>query len=142
LDFPLQLFLLKDTGRVSANEMKSNSWQFCLIFSLIINLELESEGLMCQEISNISVELLAYGKKILPARRKRITHFDRDHQISGTVLGATTEKKLEAFLENIQRYCDTVGRAIGLGPLDFTSSNGSGDVRDLLKILRDYYKNA
>ena len=108
----------------------------------LINSQLENEGLMCQEISSISDALLEYGKKIVPARHKRLAHFDRDHQISGAVLGATTEKELEVFLENIQKYCDAVGRAIGLGPLDFTSSSCPGDVHDLLRVLRDYYKDA
>lgn len=103
----------------------------------LINSQLENEGLMRQEISSISDALLAYGKKIVPARNKRLAHFDRDHQISGSILGATTEKELEAFMENIQKYCDAVGRAIGLDPLDFTSSSCPGDVHDLLRVLRD-----
>jgi hypothetical protein len=103
----------------------------------LINSQLENEGLMRQEISSISDALLAYGKKIVPARNKRLAHFDRDHQISGAILGATTEKELEAFMENIQKYCDAVGRAIGLDPLDFTSSSCPGDVHDLLRVLRD-----
>lgn len=108
----------------------------------LINSELENEGLMSQEISTISDSLFTYGKKIIPARHKRLAHFDREHQICGAVLGATTEKELEAFLENIQKYCDAVGRAIGLGPLDFSSSSCAGDVQNLLKVLRDYYKDA
>lgn len=103
----------------------------------LINSQLENEGLMRQEIYSISDALLAYGKKIVPARNKRLAHFDRDHQISGSILGATTEKELEAFMENIQKYCDAVGRAIGLDPLDFTSSSCPGDVHDLLRVLRD-----
>ncbi len=103
----------------------------------LINSQLENEGLMRQEISSISDALLAYGKKIVSARNKRLAHFDREHQISGAILGATTEKELEAFMENIQKYCDAVGRTIGLGPLDFTSSSCPGDVHDLLRVLRD-----
>ncbi|MBW2035147.1 MAG: hypothetical protein JRI94_16490 [Deltaproteobacteria bacterium] len=108
----------------------------------LINSQLENEGLMCQEISCISDALIEYGKKIVPARNKRLAHLDRDHQISRNVLGATTEEELEVFLENIQKYCDAVGRAIGLGPLDFTDSSCPGDVHDLLRVLRDYYKDA
>lgn len=96
---------------------------------------------MFDDISNISKSLLEYGQKLLPARHKRIAHFDRKHHISKTVLGETTEDELENFLINIQHYCDAVGRAIGLGPLDFTSSSCIGDVNDLLRILRDYYKD-
>ncbi|MFA5845798.1 MAG: hypothetical protein WC855_02750 [Thermodesulfovibrionales bacterium] len=108
----------------------------------LINSQLENEGLMYKEISSISDSLLAYGKKIIPARHKRLAHFDREHQIGGAVLGATPEKELETFLENIQKYCDAVGRTIGIGPLDFASSSCHGDVHDLLRVLRDYYKDA
>ncbi len=108
----------------------------------LINSQIENEGLMFQEISCISDSLIEYGKKIVPARNKRLAHLDRDHQISRTVIGATTEEELEVFLENIQKYCDAVGRAIGLGPLDFTDSSCPGDVHDLLRVLRDYYKDA
>ena len=108
----------------------------------LINSQLKNEGLMCNEISRISDALIEYGKKIVPARHKRLAHFDRAHQISGAVLGATTEEELEGFLENIQKYCDVVGRAICLGPLDFTSSSCPGDVHNLLKVLGEYYKHA
>lgn len=108
----------------------------------LINSQLADEGLMCQEISSLSDSILAYGDKILPARHKRLAHFDRDHRICGVVLGETTEQELEVFLENIQKYCDAVGRTISLGPLDFSSISGPGDVDDLLSVLRDYYKGA
>ena len=107
----------------------------------LINSQLVNEGLMSKEISSISDSILAYGKNIIPARHKRLAHFDREHQICGIVLGATTEKELEDFLENIQKYCDAVGRAVGLGPLDFAGSSCSGDVHDLLKVLRNYYSH-
>ena len=108
----------------------------------LINSQLENEGLMSQEISFTSDSLLDYGKKIIPARHKRLAHFDREQHICGAVLGATTQGELEAFLENIQNYCDAVGRVLGLGPLDFSSSSCPGDVHELLRILRDYYKGA
>ncbi|MBC8199954.1 MAG: hypothetical protein ISS67_01945 [Desulfobacterales bacterium] len=108
----------------------------------LINSRLENEGLISDEISSTADALLKYGKKIVPARHKRLAHLDRDHQLSKAVLGATTEEELQNFLENIQKYCDTVGRAIGLGPLDFTSSSYAGDVHDLLRVLREYNKDA
>ena len=108
----------------------------------LINSQLKNEGLMSPEIFSISDTLLAYGDKIIPARHKRLAHFDRDHQIGGTVLGATTEEELKGFIDNIQRYCDAVGRAIGVGPLDFSTSSCPGDVHDLLRVLRNYFKDA
>jgi hypothetical protein len=71
-----------------------------------------------------------------------LAHFDRAHQISGVVLGQTTEKELEDFLDNLQLYCDEVGRAAGIGPLDFSSSACNGDVSDLLRILRKHCESA
>lgn len=136
-DWILQVCKLMDLAVTKRNEIVLEN-----ISIKLINLQLENEELMCQEISSISDALLAYGKKIVPTRHKRLAHFDRDYQIRGAVLGTTTEKELEAFLENIQKYCDAVGRAIGLGPLDFTSSSCLGDVHDLLRVLRDYYIGA
>lgn len=75
--------------------------------------------------------------RIRPARDKRLAHFDRDHQVNGSVLGETKESELEQFLVNLQRYCDEVGIAIGIGPLDFGSGSCEGDVLDLLKYLRE-----
>lgn len=103
----------------------------------LINSQLTREGLLSDDISNLSELILKYVRKLIPARHKRIAHSDREHQINKAVLGDTTEDELENFLENIQQYCDTVGRAIGIGPLDFTSSSCEGDVHDLLKVLKD-----
>ncbi len=136
-DWILQVCKLMDPAGTSRKEKDLEN-----ISIKLINSQLEDEGLMNQEISHISDSLLAYGERIIPARHKRLAHFDREHQIYGTVLGATTQEELKSFIENIQKYCDTVGRAIGLGPLDFSSSSCSGDVHDLLKILGDYYKDA
>lgn len=108
----------------------------------LIDSQLENERLMAPEIKNLSRAVLNYGKKLTLARHKRLAHFDRAHQISGVVLGATTEKELEDFLDNLQLYCDEVGRAIDSGPLDFSSSASHGDVSDLLRILREYCGNA
>ncbi len=134
-------WLLQICKLMDPAETKRNGTVLENISIKLINLQLENEGLLCQEISSISDALLTYGEKIVPARHKRFAHFDRDHQIRRVVLGSTTEKELENFLENIQKYCDAVGRAIGIGPLDFTSSRCPGDVEDLLRILEDYHKD-
>ena len=106
----------------------------------LINLELTNDNLMSEEISNLSDSILEYGAKITPARNKRLAHFDRSHQVNGIILGATTEKELGNFLDNLQRNCDAVGLKIGLGPLDFASSSCSGDVLDLLKFLENHLR--
>ena len=108
----------------------------------LINKQLASQSLFSSAIDDVSKELLKYGNKLMPARNKRLAHYDRESQISSIVLGETTETELNEFLVNIQAYCDEVGNAIGAGPLDFTSSGCEGDVLDLLKYLRKSNVNA
>ena len=102
----------------------------------LINEQLVEKGLMTPEIKSVSDRILIYGDKLTPARNKRIAHCDREHQINAVVLGETPESVLFAFLDDIQRYCDLVGIAVGFGPLDFTSSSCPGDALDLIKILK------
>lgn len=102
----------------------------------LIDSQLKDCGLATLSIENLSSALLKYGEKLIPARNKRIAHFDRDHQLSPIILGETTETDLTDFLNNIQEYCDEVGRAIGIGPLDFSSSGCKGDVIDFLSALK------
>lgn len=103
----------------------------------LINEQLEQCGLLNQAIKDLSQEILEYGNKIKPARDKRLAHYDRDHQINNITLGATTEQELANFLESIQRYCDEVGIAVGVGPLDFSGSGCKGDVLDFIKYLKN-----
>ena len=136
-DWFLQVCKLMDSPETKRKGIVSENISIALI-----NSQLLSEGLMCNNISSISDELLEYGEKIVPARHKRLAHLDRAHQISGAVLGITTEEELACFLENIQKYCDEVGRTIGLGPLDISCSSCAGDVNDLLKVLGEYWCHA
>lgn len=101
----------------------------------LVNEQLKEQGLMTSEIETLSANILSYGSKLVPARNKRIAHYDREHQIKGITLGETTSEELDQFLSDIQEYCDVVGVAVGLGPLDFAASGCSGDVLDLLKVL-------
>jgi hypothetical protein len=102
----------------------------------LIDEQLEVCGSSNQDIRDLSRNLLEFGEQIKPARNKRIAHYDREHQVNNVTLGITTEEELFSFLRNIQRYCDEVGTAIGIGPLDFSGSGCKGDVLDLLKYLR------
>ncbi len=108
----------------------------------LIDSQLETEGIMSPELSRISAKLSEYGKKIVPARHKRLAHFDRAHQVANTVLGATTTEELEGFLANIQKYCDGVGEAVGIGSADFACTSCQGDVYDLLRALERSQENA
>jgi hypothetical protein len=108
----------------------------------LIDTQLCTHGLMSPEIFAVSNELREYGKKLIPARHKRLAHFDREHQLNRTVLGETTEDELFCFFVNIQRYCDLVGNTIGIGPLAFAASGSRGDELDLIKVLREHYQIA
>lgn len=103
---------------------------------------LSKENLLTSQIKKLSSSILDYGDIIKPARNKRIAHFDRESAVSGIVLGAHNERSLGDFFTNLQQYCDEVGRAIGVGPLDFSASSCKGDVLDLLRVLREYFKNS
>ncbi|MCP5005577.1 MAG: hypothetical protein GY941_16820 [Planctomycetes bacterium] len=103
----------------------------------LINEQLETGGLLVPCIDELSRKVLSYGEKIKPARHKRLAHFDREHQVNNITLGETTEEELFNFLSDIQNYCNEVGLAIGLGPLDFSSSGCKGDALDLVKYLRN-----
>jgi len=102
----------------------------------LLDEQLELCGFLTHKIKNLSAAILDYGEKIKPARNQRIAHYDRESQVRNIVLGETTEEDLFVFLNNIQTYCDEVGNAIGVGPLDFSASGCKGDVLDLLMYLK------
>lgn len=106
----------------------------------LINKQLLQEKIFSKEISLITNSILAYGEKITPARNKRLTHFDREAHVNKITLGETTTLEIHTFLNNIQKYCDAVGSALGIGPLDFSASDCPGDVHDLLTVLEKAIK--
>lgn len=77
----------------------------------------------------------SYSALLRDARNKLISHLDRDTILNDTSLGEHTKAESDEFLEALQGYCDEVGRAVGVGPLDFRHSPGRGDVIDLLTAL-------
>lgn len=108
----------------------------------LLNTQLRKENLLPEQIKKLSSQILAYGDLIKPARNERIAHFGRNSAVSGIVLGEHEEESLRDFLAHLQQYCDEVGRAIGVGPLDFSASGCRGDVRDLIMIFRQYFEVA
>jgi AbiU2 len=102
----------------------------------LLNQSLERMGLLSTGISNTGRSIVEYGEKLKPARDKYIAHFDYEHQIQGIPLGETSEPELLKFIDDIQQYCDLVGEALGVGPLDFSSSGCAGDALDLLMHLK------
>ena len=108
----------------------------------LLNRALKRIDLLSSEISTTGGSIVEYGEKLKPARDKFIAHFDYAHQVQGAPLGETSEQELLKFIEDIQQYCDLVGLALGVGPLDFSGSGCSGDVLDLLKQLKRASRHA
>jgi len=108
----------------------------------LINQHLGNQGLLTPKIKKLTSSILKYGDKLLPARNKMLAHFDRATHNKEMVLGATSEIELDKFLLDIQNYSDEVGKAIGVGPLDFSGSGCFGDVTDLIKVLKNQYEDA
>ena len=52
-------------------------------------------------------------------------------------IGEHAKEEVTEFFSCLQGYVDAVGNTIGVGPLDFRATPGSGDVLDLIKVLRD-----
>lgn len=100
-----------------------------------INANLLEAGLLTENITNLTEELHGYRTLILPARNKLISHLDRDAVLHGGVLGVHTEEQMKDFYENLQEYCDEVGWALGVGPLDFRCTASDGDALHLISVL-------
>ena len=71
-----------------------------------------------------------------PARDKIVAHSDLDVHANLTVLGGHDKQVMVEFLDNLQEYFDSVGKVIGVGPLDFRHSPGAGDVIALVSTLK------
>ena len=135
-DWMLQVVKLMDPAVTEVRgEQREN-----LTIRLVVK-QLETEGLLTDEIRNKSKAILHYGKLIKPARNRTLAHRDRQcyfkAYFEGIAMGATTDEQLYEFIENIQSFADLVGSQIGVDPLDFSSSGCKGDAYDLLRCLRE-----
>ena len=101
-----------------------------------INFQLENIGLLNGQAKRLTKSLLAYGRIIRHADNKLIGHLDLKSVRRNRSLGKHKIQKLHTFLRNIQKYCDSVGTQLGVGPLDFSASPCKGDVQDLLRALQ------
>lgn len=97
---------------------------------------LTANHLMTDEIAHLSGELLRYRALVIDSRNKLISHLDRTAVFSGVAMGEHPEDEVPKFFANLQRYVDQVGNAVGVGPLDFSSSAAEGDAIDLIRLLR------
>lgn len=109
---------------------------------LSIDRALMKKNLYSEDIRNLSVQLMKYSKLLKPARNNLIAHSNKAITLEGSVLGAHSKTKMIQFFQNLQKYCDQVGHAVGEGALDFQTQAGEGDVLDLIKALEGHSSNA
>ena len=104
-----------------------------------INALLQAEGLLSAELSAAADGLARYRSLINDSRNWIISHADKRTLLDGLPIGAHTEADVSAFFEDLYRYVDSVGMAIGVGPLDFRTTSGAGDTLDLVRKLTPAY---
>ena len=101
-----------------------------------INELLEKEKKLTSEISQASDGIASYRDLIVDSRNKIISHADKDVILKGGTIGEHEREDVNQFFKCLYSYVDEVGNAIGVGPLDFRSTYGSGDVLDLIRHLK------
>jgi hypothetical protein len=101
-----------------------------------INELLMAKGKLTPEISAASDALTHYRSLIQDSRNWIISHADKHTLLAGLPIGQHAREEVATFFENLYRYVDAVGHAVGVGPLDFRTTSGSGDVLDLLRSLK------
>ena len=101
-----------------------------------VNSLLSAEGKLTPAIAAASEDLANYRALIRDARNRIISHADRQTAFDNIPLGEHTQADVAKFFQSLYSYVDEVGRAIDVGPLDFRSTSGPGDVLDLLRYLK------
>ncbi len=100
-----------------------------------VNTALQDNHLMTDEIARFSCGLSRYRKLVKDGRNRLIAHLDKESVLNGLPIGEHPEEEVTAFFESLQGYVDAVGNAVGVGPLDFRTTAGAGDVVDLIRTL-------
>jgi hypothetical protein len=101
-----------------------------------INELLKAENKLTPDIAAASDGLAHYRSLIKESRNWLISHADKRAVLAGLPIGAHSKGEVDAFFANLYRYVDAVGHAADVGPLDFRTTAGSGDVVDLLRQLK------
>ncbi len=101
-----------------------------------INELLKAQNKLTPAISAASDGLAQYRNLINDSRNRLISHADKRAVLTGLPIGAHSKDEVDAFFANLYKYIDAVGEAAGVGPLDFRTTAGTGDVIDLLRQLR------
>lgn len=102
---------------------------------LNLNKQLIAVELMTEDIQKFSEPLQDFGNSISGVRNRLIAHNDRETHLKDLKLGETSRDAVVEFFDYLQLYCDEVGRATGVGPLDFRTQPGPGDVIDFIRSL-------
>jgi len=97
---------------------------------------LEKEKKLTRKISQASDGIASYRDLIVDSRNKIISHADKDVMLKDGTLGEHQRDDVTQFFKCLYSYVDEVGNALGVGPLDFRSTYGSGDVFDLIRYLK------
>jgi len=98
--------------------------------------EVGKVGKLTPEIKDLAANLMYYREKIKPARDKMISHADLNTFRDGMKHGEHSRDEACKFFHDLQRFTDEVGSAIGVEPLDYGTQAGSGDVGDLIRVLK------
>ena len=101
-----------------------------------MNAKLGENDLMSPEIDEYASELLRYREFVEESRNKIIGHLDRKTILDGLPIGEHSAEEVTSFFENFQKYADAAATAVGVGPSDFRSIRGKGDVLDLIGALK------
>ena len=100
-----------------------------------LNADLEAEGIFTDEISEVSKRIIRYRDRLKSVRDRRISHLDKEATLTRQPTGEHDPEEVSAFFEDLQTYCDAVGNAVSVGPLDFRCCPGEGDLHDLIAFL-------
>lgn len=102
---------------------------------------LRAANIITDSIEKCAKELGAYGKLTKNARNKLYAHSDLETYRSKATLSSHSEQEMGMFFTNLQRFTDEVGIALGVGPLDYSTQAGEGDVVDLIRLLKQSGKS-
>lgn len=100
-----------------------------------LNELLADEGLMTPVIKTATDGLMRFRDLVEEARHRSIGHLDKETALKYVVLGVHSQPEARAFFDDLYAYIDSVGIAVGVGPLDFSTTSAAGDVHDLFKAL-------
>ena len=98
--------------------------------------EVGKVGGLTPEIDDLAADLMRFRENIKLARNRVVSHADLQTFREGITLGSHSRDEAFRFFDDLQKFTDAVGIAIGVGPLDYGTQAGSGDVLDLIRVLK------